>query len=157
MSAVLATGDKDSVAADAQYPAYREELVSTLLETLLQHPRLARLSQQAAAADAASTTGGSVAAAGGGSAVETRPGTPGAGGAWEELQTAVQEVAAAQRTAELTEWLGCAKIALQVHKCSASSSSPQVLVPSPHAEHVNTVGKIQQAGALSIELDSCCS
>lgn len=38
----------------------------------------------------------------------------GRGSAWDELQTEAKAVAAQQRTAELTEWLGCAKIALQV-------------------------------------------
>ena len=37
-----------------------------------------------------------------------------AGNAWDELQTEASAIAAQQRVAELTEWLGCAKIALQV-------------------------------------------
>ena len=37
-----------------------------------------------------------------------------AGGAWEDYAAAVQGLAAAQRAAERLEWLGCAKIALQV-------------------------------------------
>lgn len=37
-----------------------------------------------------------------------------AGNAWDELQKEAGAVAAQQRVAELTEWLGCAKIALQV-------------------------------------------
>ena len=32
-------GAKDSVALDAQYPAFREEMVCSLLETLINHPR----------------------------------------------------------------------------------------------------------------------
>ena len=107
------TGEKDSVALDAHYPAFREELVCTLLETLLQHPRAAQLSNPSAAPGRATVAGAEEDRAGEGNALETRPGTPAAGGAWEELQAAVHDVAAAQRTAELTEWLGCAKIALQ--------------------------------------------
>ena len=42
------------------------------------------------------------------------PDHTGQGNAWDELQTEAKAVAAQQRTAELTEWLGCAKIALQV-------------------------------------------
>ncbi len=42
------------------------------------------------------------------------PDCAGRGSAWDELQTEAKAVAAQQRTAELTEWLGCAKIALQV-------------------------------------------
>ena len=37
-----------------------------------------------------------------------------AGNAWDELQADASAIAAQQRTAELTEWLGCAKITLQV-------------------------------------------
>lgn len=44
----------------------------------------------------------------------------GRGNAWDELQTEAKAVAAQQRTAELTEWLGCAKIALQVWHWLAS-------------------------------------
>ena len=40
-----------------------------------------------------------------------------AGNAWDELQTEASAIAAQQRVAELTEWLGCAKIALQVSVC----------------------------------------
>ena len=38
----------------------------------------------------------------------------GPGNAWDELQTEAKAIAAQQRVAELTEWLGCTKIALQV-------------------------------------------
>ena len=37
-----------------------------------------------------------------------------AGNAWDELQAEASAIAAQQKVAELTEWLGCAKIALQV-------------------------------------------
>ncbi|BDA45077.1 Protein TPLATE [Coccomyxa sp. Obi] len=110
----LDSGEKDSVAPEAHYPAFREELVCTLLETLLRHPRAAQLSQSShALGQATAAAGPGEDSVGKGNAVETRPGTPAAGGAWEELQAAVHDVAAAQRTAELTEWLGCTKIALQ--------------------------------------------
>ena len=35
----MCAGAKDSVAPDAHYPAFREELVCTLLQTLINHPR----------------------------------------------------------------------------------------------------------------------
>ena len=126
-------GEKDSVAPDAHYPAFREELVCTLLEILLRHPCAMRLSQSPLAPGRATAAGPGEDRVGEGHALEMRPGTPAAGGAWEELQAAVHDVAAAQRTAELTEWLGCAKIALQVSSVAPdtwtapSNTSPLVL------------------------------
>lgn len=42
-----------------------------------------------------------------------------AGDAWEEYAAAVAGLAAQQRGAERIEWLGCAKIALQVARSAA--------------------------------------
>ena len=103
-----------------------------LIETLLQHPRATQLTQSSppSAAAPAGEMGKE------GNASGHPPGTPKLGGAREELQVAVHEVAAAQRTAELTEWLGCAKIALQarthhalcpVHPCALTLQPINVL------------------------------
>ena len=60
--------------------------------------------------------------------MSTHPDRTGRGNAWDELQTEAKAVAAQQRTAELTEWLGCAKIALQVWLCFLRMSSPVLSV-----------------------------
>lgn len=79
---------------DADYPAFREELVAALLETLAAHPR-------AAAARSASS-------------LSTAPlSALDSGAGPDELAVAVAGAASAQATAELAEWLGCTKIALQ--------------------------------------------
>ena len=39
MKTASCAGAKDSVALDVQYPAFREEMVCSLLETLISHPR----------------------------------------------------------------------------------------------------------------------
>lgn len=83
---------------DADYPAFREELVAALLETLAAHPR-------AAAARCASS-------------LSIAPlSTLDNGGPPDELAVAVAGAASAQATAELAEWLGCTKIALQARPC----------------------------------------
>ena len=44
IAAASCAGAKDSVALDAQYPAFREEMVCSLLTTLISHPRAAAAS-----------------------------------------------------------------------------------------------------------------
>ena len=39
VTAASCAGAKDSVAPDVQYPSFREEMVCSLLETLISHPR----------------------------------------------------------------------------------------------------------------------
>jgi hypothetical protein len=115
---LLLTGEKDSIAPDAHYPAFREELVCTLLETLLAYP------QAPLAANAESPTQATpsevdlvqgqleqLALARAGPAQGTPPGP--SVSSWDELPNELAAAAAQQRAAELTEWLGCAKIALQ--------------------------------------------
>ena len=46
-------GAKDSVAPDALYPAFREELVCSLLQTLIHHPRAEAASRAGAVPDQA--------------------------------------------------------------------------------------------------------
>ncbi len=117
----IAPGGKDAVAPDAHYPAFREELICALLETLLAHPHGALIPESFAAERAASEADAvqqqleQLALARSGITRQgTPPGAAAGGSSWEELPAAVAAVAAQQRTAELTEWLGCAKIALQV-------------------------------------------
>lgn len=88
-----AGGGKEALARGADYPAFREELVATLLETLAAHPR-------AAAARGAALPASS----------------DGVHGDADELAAAVAAAAGAQAAAELAEWLGCAKIALQARR-----------------------------------------
>ena len=47
----ICAGAKDTTAPDAQYPAFREELVCALLETLISHPRAEAASRAAAVPD----------------------------------------------------------------------------------------------------------
>ena len=49
----IVAGAKDSVAPDALYPAFREELVCTLLQTLINHPRAEAASRAGAVPDQA--------------------------------------------------------------------------------------------------------
>ena len=50
-------GAKDSVALDAQYPAFREEMVCSLLETLNSHPRAVAASRLSPAHEEAQRSG----------------------------------------------------------------------------------------------------
>ncbi len=111
----------------------------TLIETLLQHPRIMQLSQAPLAAPAPSATAGEGDRVPG-NASGTPPGTPELGGAREELAAAVHDVAAAQRAAELTEWLGCAKIALQ-----ARNLALVCLLPTGHHTATQCRRSIDQA------------
>ena len=47
----MCAGAKDTIAPDAQYPAFREELVCSLLETLIGHPRAEAASRSTIAPD----------------------------------------------------------------------------------------------------------
>lgn len=116
-------GGKDAVAPDALYPAFREELICTLLETLLAHTHAASTLEPASAQASDSEIDSvqsqleqlALARSGAGQQGTPQGSPPGVAGgsSWEELPAAVAAVAVQQRTAELTEWLGCAKIALQ--------------------------------------------
>ncbi|KAK9845774.1 hypothetical protein WJX81_002133 [Elliptochloris bilobata] len=106
-----ATGGKEALAKGADYPAFREELVATLLETLASHPRA--VVTRCAALPVLSTV-------------------PSDGrGEADELAAAVTGAAGAQAAAELAEWLGCAKIALQGTKaCLGWEREPEGAVAS---------------------------
>ncbi|KAK9811481.1 hypothetical protein WJX72_004659 [[Myrmecia] bisecta] len=83
----VSTGGRDSVAPGAKYPAFREEMVCTLLETLRAHPRAATPNSQLQA--------------------------PPPVGPDEDMAVVAEMAALTQRIAELSDWLGAAKIALQ--------------------------------------------
>ncbi len=86
-------------------PAFKEELVASLLETVSQHPRAAGPLPPPPAA--APPPGGPS----GGAGITPASAGADAGG---ELAAITRLAAQAQRVAELADWLGAAKIALQV-------------------------------------------
>ena len=89
-SSSVCAGSSATGAAIAKNVAFKEELTATLLQLLRQHPRASTPVPQAI------------------------PGTDQANQQGQEVTPIAEGAAYSQSIAELTDWLGCAKIALQV-------------------------------------------